>query len=34
LIKVNEVLRYHPIEIVGEELRAAMTSMKQISTVA
>ncbi|HSZ71048.1 MAG TPA: ketol-acid reductoisomerase [Cytophagaceae bacterium] len=34
LIKVNEVLRYHPIEIVGEELRAAMTSMKQISTQA
>lgn len=34
LIKVNEVLRYHPIEIVGEELRAAMTSMKQINTVA
>ena len=34
VIKINEVLRYHPIEIVGEELRAAMTSMKQISTQA
>jgi ketol-acid reductoisomerase len=34
LIKINEVLRYHPIEIVGEELRAAMTEMKQISTQA
>ncbi len=34
LIKINEVLRYHPIEIVGEELRSAMTSMKQISTQA
>jgi len=34
IIKINEVLRYHPIESVGEELRAAMTSMKQISTQA
>ncbi len=31
LIEVNEILRSHPIEIVGAELRAAMTSMKQIS---
>lgn len=31
LIKVNEILRYHPIEIVGAELREAMTSMKQIA---
>ncbi|MFN6943777.1 MAG: ketol-acid reductoisomerase [Cytophagaceae bacterium] len=31
LIVVNEMLRFHPIEIVGSELRAAMTSMKQIS---
>ena len=34
IIKINEVLRYHPIESVGEELREAMTSMKQISTQA
>lgn len=31
LIAVNEIIRFHPIEIVGAELRAAMTSMKQIS---
>ena len=31
LITINEILRYHPIEIVGSELREAMTSMKQIS---
>lgn len=31
LIQINEVLRYHPIELVGAELREAMTSMKQIS---
>jgi len=31
LIDINEVIRFHPIEIVGEELRGAMTSMKQIS---
>lgn len=30
LIEVNAALRYHPIEIVGEELRAAMTAMKPI----
>jgi ketol-acid reductoisomerase len=34
LIKVNEVLRSHPIEEVGAYLRSAMTSMKQISTQA
>ncbi len=34
LIAINEVIRFHPIEIVGAELREAMTSMKQISTVA
>lgn len=28
---VNEEIRYHPIEIVGAELREAMTSMKAIS---
>lgn len=31
LIDINEVIRFHPIEIIGEELRGAMTSMKQIS---
>lgn len=31
LIAINEILRNHPIEIVGYELREAMTSMKQIS---
>ncbi len=31
LIDINEVIRFHPIEIVGAELREAMTSMKQIS---
>ncbi len=30
LIAVNEVLRSHPIEIVGAELREAMTEMKAI----
>jgi ketol-acid reductoisomerase len=33
LIAVNEIIRYHSIEIVGAELRQAMTSMKQISLV-
>ena len=31
LIAINEIIRFHPIEIVGAELREAMTSMKQIS---
>jgi ketol-acid reductoisomerase len=31
IIDINEVIRFHPIEIVGAELREAMTSMKQIS---
>jgi ketol-acid reductoisomerase len=31
LIAINEVIRFHPIEIIGAELREAMTSMKQIS---
>ena len=34
LIAVNEVIRFHPIEIVGAELRDAMTEMKSISTGA
>lgn len=32
LIAVNAVIRYHPIEIVGEKLRQAMTDMKTIAT--
>jgi ketol-acid reductoisomerase len=31
LITVNEIIRSHPIELVGAELREAMTSMQQIS---
>ena len=34
IIAVNEVLLFHPVEIVGAELRSAMTDMKTISTVA
>ena len=30
LIDINEILRYHPIESVGYELRDSMTSMKKI----
>jgi ketol-acid reductoisomerase len=34
LFTINEILRSHPIEEVGAELREAMTSMKAISNVA
>ena len=34
LIAVNEVIRYHQVELVGAELRRAMTDMKTINTVA
>jgi len=30
LISVNEIIRFHDIEIIGEELRAEMTAMKSI----
>jgi len=30
LIYVNEQIRYHEVEIVGEELRSAMDAMKAI----
>jgi len=30
LIAVNAALRYHPVELIGEELRDAMTAMKPI----
>lgn len=32
LIVINEVIRFHPIELVGAELRQAMTDMKTINT--
>jgi len=32
LIAVNAVIRYHPVEIVGEKLRQAMTDMKTIAS--
>jgi ketol-acid reductoisomerase len=34
IIVINEVIRFHPIELIGGELRQAMTEMKTISTVA
>ena len=30
LIDVNEIIRYHPVEMVGYELRASMTAMTKI----
>jgi ketol-acid reductoisomerase len=30
LISVNEIIRYHPVEMIGEELREEMTAMKKI----
>jgi ketol-acid reductoisomerase len=32
LISVNEVIRSHQVEVVGAELRKAMTAMKSIKT--
>ncbi len=32
LVKVNEMLRNHPVEAVGRKLRKAMTAMKSIKT--
>jgi len=32
LVKVNEILRNHPVEVVGRKLRKAMTAMKSIKT--
>jgi ketol-acid reductoisomerase len=34
LIRINKIIRNHPVEIVGEQLRASMTAMKVIKTVA
>jgi ketol-acid reductoisomerase len=33
LVVINEILRDHPVEIVGRKLRKAMTAMKAIKTV-
>lgn len=33
LVQINEILRNHPVEIVGQRLRKAMTAMKAIKTV-
>jgi ketol-acid reductoisomerase len=30
LIDINEVIRFHPIEMIGYELRDSMTAMKKI----
>ena len=30
LIKINDLIRNHPVEIIGKNLRTSMTSMKQI----
>ena len=30
LIDVNEIIRYHPVETIGYELRESMTAMKKI----
>ncbi|MBC7689969.1 MAG: ketol-acid reductoisomerase [Aquabacterium sp.] len=34
LIVVNEVIRFHPIELIGAELRQAMTEMKAITPIS
>ena len=31
LIRVNEAIRSHPVEIIGKKLRGYMTAMKSIS---
>ena len=30
LIDINEIIRFHPVELIGYELRASMTAMKKI----
>jgi ketol-acid reductoisomerase len=30
LIEINEIIRSHPVEIIGKKLRISMTSMKKI----
>ena len=31
LIEVNDAIRHHPVEFIGEELRGYMTDMKRIA---
>ena len=31
LIKINEIIRNHPVEIIGKKLRNSMKSMKSIN---
>ncbi|RRN77511.1 ketol-acid reductoisomerase, partial [Pseudoxanthomonas sp. SGD-10] len=33
LVRINEILRNHEVEVVGRRLRGAMTAMKAIKTV-
>ena len=30
LIDINEIIRYHPVEMIGYELRSSMIAMKKI----
>ena len=30
LIDINEIIRFHPVEMIGYELRASMTAMTKI----
>jgi ketol-acid reductoisomerase len=30
LIQINDVIRNHPVEVIGKELRASMTAMQKI----
>ena len=30
LIKINDLIRNHPVEVIGKKLRYSMVSMKQI----
>ena len=30
LIDINEIIRYHPVEMIGYDLRASMVAMKKI----
>ena len=31
LVKINEAIRTHPVEVIGKELRGYMTDMERIS---
>lgn len=33
LVRINEILRAHPVEVVGRTLRKAMTAMKPLETI-